>query len=195
MGWGGATVRWTALRSWFLVAALAGAAFCCYQAFRISAPSSNRMFIGADLRDADLRGQQLDRHQFDGANLAGADLREKCLTLGPGEPMFASMNITAPATSTESLDFSRQGILRNSCFSRSSGVCEAELEKMIDIANATDTGPLRTQRQEEIANHVHDHFHFHPNFITVVVYGLSADLEWEPYYAPRIRANTFRFSK
>ena len=69
-------VRWTALRSWFLVAALAVAAFCGCQASRISAPSSDRMFIGADLRDADLRGQQLDRHQFDGANLAGADLRE-----------------------------------------------------------------------------------------------------------------------
>ena len=118
-----------------------------------------------------------------------------CRTLGPGEPKFASMNITAPATSTESLDFSRQGILRNSCFSRSSGVCEEELEKMIEEANATDTGPLRVQRQEAVANHVHDHFHFVPNFMNVVVYGLSKDLEWEPYYAPRIRANTFRFTK
>ena len=103
------------------------------------------------------------------------------------------MQLTESATSTESLDFSRQGILRNSCFSRSSGVCEEALENMIEIANATDTGPLRTQRMIEIANHVHDHFHFVPNFQNVVVYGLSADLVWEPYYAPRIRANTFRF--
>jgi ABC-type transport system substrate-binding protein len=138
-------------------------------------------------------GHGRTREEFDAA--AGNDLREKCITLGPGKPTFASMQMSAPATSTESLDFSRQGILRNSCFSRSSGVCEQELEDMIEEANATDTGPLRTQRQEAIANHVHDHFHFHPNFITVVVYGLSADLEWEPYYAPRIRANTFRFSK
>ena len=138
-------------------------------------------------------GHGRTREEFDAA--AGNGLREKCITLGPGKPTFASMQMSAPATSTESLDFSRQGILRNSCFSRSSGVCEDELERMIEEANATDTGPLRTQRQEAIANHVHDHFHFHPNFITVVVYGLSADLEWEPYYAPRIRANTFRFSK
>ena len=66
---------------------------------------------------------------------------------------------------------------------------------MIEIANATDTGPLRTQRMEEIATHVRDHFHFVLNFQNVVVYGLSAELQWEPYYAPRIRANTFRFTK
>ena len=128
------------------------------------------------------------------AAAAGATLEEKCKTLGPGKPTFASMQMSAPATSTESLDFSRQGILRNSCYSRSSGICEQKLEEMIDEANATDTGPLRVERQTAVADHVHNHFHFHPNFINVVVYGLSKDLEWEPYYAPRIRANTFRFT-
>ena len=136
-------------------------------------------------------GHKRTRSDFEAA--AGALLEDKCRTLGPGEPGFASMQMTESATSTESLDFSRQGILRNSCFSRSSGVCEEELEKMIEIANATDTGPLRTERMVAIANHVHDHFHFIPNFQNVVVYGMSADLVWEPYYAPRIRANTFRF--
>jgi len=136
-------------------------------------------------------GHKRTREEF--AAAPGATLEEKCASLGPGEPTFNSMHLTAPATSTESLDFSRQGILRNSCFSRSSGVCEEELEKMIEIANATDTGPLRTERMVAIADHVHNHFHFVPNFQNVVVYGLSADLEWEPYYAPRIRANTFRF--
>lgn len=136
-------------------------------------------------------GHKRTRSDFEAA--AGELLEDKCRTLGPGGPGFASMQLTESATSTESLDFSRQSILRNSCFSRSSGVCEQALEEMIEIANATDTGPLRTERMIEIANHVHDHFHFVPNFQNVVVYGLSADLIWEPYYAPRIRANTFRF--
>ena len=48
---------------------------------------------------------------------------------------------------------------------------------------------------EAIANHVHDHFHFHPNFLVVTVYGMSEGLEWEPYYAPRIRANTMTFTQ
>ncbi len=124
----------------------------------------------------------------------GANLLEKCRSLGPSAPLFTSANLTAPATSTESLDFSRQAILRNSCFT-SGLICEDNLEEMIAIAMATDTGPLRTQRMQEIADHVHNHFHFVPNFMNVVVYGLSADLEWEPNYAPRIRANTMYFTK
>ena len=138
-------------------------------------------------------GHQRTRQDF--ADAPGDTLEEKCRALGPGGPGFASMQITESATSTESLDFSRQGILRNSCFSRSSGVCEEELENMIEIANATNTGPLRTERMIEIANHVHDHFHFVPVLQTVVVYGMAADLEWEPYYAPRLRVNTMRFKR
>ena len=124
---------------------------------------------------------------------AGELLEDKCRTLGPGTPNFASMNLTAPATSTESLDYSRQGILRNSCFSRSSGVCEQELQEMIKLANETDTGPLRTERQTAVADHAREHVHFVVNFQNVVVYGLSKDLQWEPYYAPRIRPNTMSF--
>ena len=66
---------------------------------------------------------------------------------------------------------------------------------MIEIAMATDTGPERTRRMVEIADHVHNHFHFVPNFMNVVVYGLSEYLEWEPNYAPRIRANTMYFTQ
>ena len=135
------------------------------------------------------------RTREDFANAAGADLHEKCRNLGPGEPNFASMHITAPATSTESLDFSRQAILRNSCYSRSSGVCFEDLENMIVEANATPTGDLRRQRMEAIANRVHNNFHFVPNFLVVQIYGLSENLEWEPHYAPRIRANTMYFSQ
>ena len=135
------------------------------------------------------------RTREDFENAAGADLHEKCRNLGPGQPNFASMHITAPATSTESLDFSRQAILRNSCYSRSSGVCYDDLEQMISEANATPTGDERRQRMEAIADRVHNDFHFVPNFLVVQIYGLSADLEWEPHYAPRIRANTTNFSQ
>ena len=124
---------------------------------------------------------------------AGDTVREKCLTKGPGPPRYLSVNLAETATSTESLDFARQGTFRNSCFSRSSAVCETELTEMIDLANATDTGPLRVQRQTEVADHVRNHFHFVPNFLVVQVYGMAADLVYEPYYSPRLRPNTMRF--
>ena len=135
------------------------------------------------------------RTREDFANAAGADLHEKCRNLGPGMPDFVSMNITAPATSTESLDFSRQAVLRNSCFSRSSGICRQDFEDLMELAIATPTGDLRRQRMEELADIVHNDFHFVPNFLVVQIYGLSADLEWEPHYAPRIRANIMSFSQ
>ena len=135
------------------------------------------------------------RTREDFVNASGADLHEKCANLGPGEPNFASMHITAPATSTESLDFSRQAILRNSCFSRSSGVCYQDFEDLLEEAIATPTGDLRRQRMEELANRVHFDFHFVPNFLVVQIYGMSAGLEWDPHYAPRIRANTMSFSQ
>ena len=133
------------------------------------------------------------RTREDFANAAGSDLHQKCITLGPGQPNFSSMHLTAPATSTESLDFSRQAILRNSCFSRSSGVCYQDFEDMLEVAIATPTGPDRTARMEELANYVHYNYHFVPNFLVVQIYGMSADLQWEPHYAPRIRANTMDF--
>ena len=134
------------------------------------------------------------RTKEDFANAPGADLHEKCANLGPGKPNFASMHITAPATSTESLDFSRQAVLRNSCYSRSSGVCYQDFEDKLEVANATPSGDLRRERMEELADRVHFDYHFVPNFLVVQIYGLSEDLEWEPHYAPRIRANIMDFS-
>ena len=135
------------------------------------------------------------RTQEEVRNAAGADLHQKCLTLGPGAPNYASMNLSLSSTSTESLDYSRQAVLRNSCFSRSSGVCFEDLQAAMELANATDTGSLRTQRLEAIANRVHDEFYFVPNFLVVSIYGMAEGLEWEPTYAPRVRVNTMRFSK
>ena len=128
-------------------------------------------------------------------NRPGGTLEDKCRIIGPGAKFYNSMNLLAVTTATESLDFSRQSLLRNRCFSWYSGVCEHELEKMIETAATTEPGPLRRQRMIDIADHVHDHFHFIPNFMNVAVYGMSKDLEWEPYYAPRLRANTMRFKR
>jgi len=138
-------------------------------------------------------GHQRTKDEF--AAAAGTDLHEKCAALGPGAPQFASMQLTESATSTESLDFSRQGGLRNSCYSRSSGVCFSDHEANIAEANATPTGDLRRERMENIANRVHDEVLVYGNFQVVQIYGLSEHLNWTPTYAPRIRANTMSFSQ
>ena len=136
------------------------------------------------------------RTKTDFENAAGDGLLEKCLNLGPGKPNFQSMHLTAPATSTESLDFaSRQGRLRLSCFGRSSGVCDNTLQAMTDACVVVNFGPERVKCNTEIADYVRDNFLVYGNFVNVAVYGLSADLEWDPYYSPRIRANTMRFTK
>ena len=138
-------------------------------------------------------GHQRTRQDF--IDAPGEDLNEKCRNLGPGPPEYASQHIVESATSTESLDYSRQAVLRNSCYSRSSGVCFSDLEALIEEANGTPTGDLRRQRLEAIANRVHDEFYFYPNFQVVQIYGMSENLQWEPHYAPRIRANTMYFSE
>jgi ABC-type transport system substrate-binding protein len=128
-------------------------------------------------------------------NAPGADLHEKCRSLGAGPPRFSSMNLSGTATSTESLDFSRHAVQRNSCYSRTSGVCFGDLEKLIEEASATDTGPLRAQRLQAIADRAHNEFYFVPVTQVVAMYALSKNLEWQPNYAPRVRANTMRFTK
>jgi hypothetical protein len=139
-------------------------------------------------------GNGRTKADFDAA--PGATLAEKCRALGPGQPNFASMHLGSAATSTESLDFaSRQGRLRNSCFSRSSGVCDDKLEAMMVDAIQTDIGPERTRKNVLVVDYIKDNFFMHPNFVNVAIYGLAADLNWEPNYAPRIRPNTMFFTK
>ena len=136
------------------------------------------------------------RTKTDFENAAGSTLHEKCADLGPGKTTFQSMHLTAPATSTESLDFaSRQGRLRLSCYGRSSGVCDDTLQAMTDACVVVNFGPKRVKCNTEIADYVRNNFLVYGNFVNVAVYGLSADLEWDPYYSPRIRANTLRFTK
>lgn len=135
------------------------------------------------------------RTKEDFANAPGTTLEAKCLAMGPSGPRFVSSQIVGGPTSTESLDYSRQSSLRNSCFSRSSGVCIEAFEAQMEEADATPTGDLRRQRQEAVATFVHDNFHFVDGFQVVSIYALSANLEWEPTYAPRIRANTMFFTR
>jgi ABC-type transport system substrate-binding protein len=128
-------------------------------------------------------------------NAPGADLHEKCRSLGAGPPRFSSMNLSGTATSTESLDWSRHAVQRNSCYSRTSGVCFGDLEKLIEEASATDTGPLRAQRLQAVADRAHNEFYFVPVTQVVSMYALAKNLEWQPNYAPRLRANTMKFTK
>lgn len=128
-------------------------------------------------------------------NAPGEDLHDKCVSLGPDGPRYSSQNITEAATSNEALDYSRHALQRLSCFSRSSGVCFSDLEDAIDQAAATPVGDLRTQRLAAIAQRDRDEVYHITNFQVVEVYALSEGLQWEPYYSPRIRANTVYFTQ
>ncbi len=74
-------------------------------------------------------------------------------------------------------------------------MCFEDLEKQTQEANATDTGPLRAQRLQAVADRVHNEFYFVPVTQVVSMYALSKNLEWQPNYAPRLRANTMKFTK
>ena len=47
----------------------------------------------------------------------------------------------------------------------------------------------------DIADFAYEQVFFIPFFEVSYVYGLSEDMEWEAYYAPRLRGNTMHFSK
>ncbi len=112
----------------------------------------------------------------------------------PGD-YFLSSHAYEIATSNEILDMQRFNNSRLSCFSRSSRVCIADFEERKLIANALPEGPERMAAMEELAQFAYDEVFFIPYFEVVYVYGLSEDMEWEAYYAPRLRGNTMRFSK
>lgn len=135
------------------------------------------------------------RKRDDILNAPGEDLHDKCVSLGPDGPRFSSQNITESATSNEALDYSRHAQQRLSCFSRSSGVCYSDLEEAINEASATPIGDLRAQRLAAIAQRDRDEVYHIVNFQVVQVYALADGLEWEPYYSPRIRANTMFFTR
>ena len=68
-------------------------------------------------------------------------------------------------------------------------------EESIDDAIATPLGPERFGRWKRMAQIIHDQHWFLPFFVSVQVYGLAENLEWEPRYDPRTRVNSMRFSQ
>ena len=112
----------------------------------------------------------------------------------PGD-YFLSSHAYEIATSNEILDMQRFNNSRLSCFSRSSRVCDKDFEAVKLAANTLPEGPERTAAMEAIAQTSYDEVYFIPYFEVVYVYGLSEDLEWQAYYAPRLRGNTMRFTQ
>ena len=125
-----------------------------------------------------------------------------CAEQDPPLPFGATTHYYETATSNEALDMQRQLYLRNSCFNVNSRVCNLaegfagmSFEESINDAVATDLGPERVQKMEHLAQIIHDEYWFLPFFVSVQVYGMAPNLEWEPRYDPRIRVNTMRFTQ
>ena len=63
------------------------------------------------------------------------------------------------------------------------------------VAMATPPGDLQTERMVEIFDFTYDEFKFIPFIEVQLIYGMAEKLDWEPLYAPRLRANTMKFTK
>ncbi|MYC28777.1 MAG: hypothetical protein F4X65_01640 [Chloroflexi bacterium] len=125
-----------------------------------------------------------------------------CADQDPPPPVGSSTHYYETATSNEALDMQRQLYLRNSCFNVNSRVCNLapgfdgmSFEESINDAVATPLGPERLRKMEYLAQIIHDEYWFLPFFVSVQVYGMAPNLEWEPRYDPRIRINTMRFTE
>ena len=125
-----------------------------------------------------------------------------CAEQDPPPPFGATTHYYETATSNEALDMQRQLFLRNSCFNVNSRVCNLvpgydglTFEESINDAVATPLGPERTRKMEHLAQTIHDEYWFLPFFVSVQVYGMAENLEWEPRYDPRVRVNTMRFTE
>ncbi len=118
-----------------------------------------------------------------------------CSDREPPGPAYVTSHAYEVATSNEILDMQRFNNSRLSCFSRSSRVCSSDFEAWKTEANAIPEGPERNRAMEEIADYSYEQAFFLPFFEVVYVYGLADDIEWQPYYAPRLRGNTMRFTE
>ena len=118
-----------------------------------------------------------------------------CADRDPPGPAYVSSHAYEVATSNEILDMQRFNNSRLSCLSRSSRHCTPEFMEWRVQANSIPEGPERTRAMEEIADYAYEQAVFLPFFEVVYVYGLAPDLEWQPYYAPRLRGNTMRFTE
>ncbi len=133
--------------------------------------------------------------------LDGPELQLDCANQDP-PGIGSSTHYYETATSNEMLDMQRQLLLRNSCHNVNSRVCNLApgldgmtFQESVADAIATDLGPERQRKMEALAQTIHDEYWFLPFFVSVQVYGLAPNLEWEPRYDPRIRLNTMRFTQ
>ena len=117
-----------------------------------------------------------------------------CADREPPGPAFQTSHTNVVATSTEQLDILIRLYGRMGCLHTSSKACFPEMWEKLVLASSTPIGDLRTERSIEIADFVHDNFVFIPFVEVQLVYGLASNLDWEPLYAPRLRANTMKFT-
>lgn len=132
----------------------------------------------------------------------GEEAQLQCAANDPAPPVETSTHYYEAATSNDLLDMQRQLLLRTSCHSVNSRVCNLvpgldgrTFQESIADAIATPMGVQRTGKMEELAQIIHDEHWFLPFFVTTQVYGLAEELEWEPRYDPRLRLNTMRFTR
>ena len=118
-----------------------------------------------------------------------------CAQRDPPGPNFNTSHMSTTATSNEMLDTEVQANRRVGCLHTSSFACYPEIWEKFLVAKATPPGDLRQERMGEIADFIHDQHIFIPFVEVQLVYGMSANLVWEPLYAPRLRANTMRFTQ
>ena len=118
-----------------------------------------------------------------------------CAQRDPPGPAFSTSHTNVVATSTEQLDVLVRLYGRMGCLHTSSKACFPEMWEKLQVATATPIGEERERLSVEIANFVHDEHIFIPFLEVQLVYGMSANLDWEPLYAPRLRANTMKFTQ
>ena len=118
-----------------------------------------------------------------------------CAQRDPPGPAFTTSHTNTVATSTEQLDVLVRLYGRMGCLHTSSKACFPEMWEKLQVASQTPIGELREQRSVEIANFVHDEHVFIPLLEVQLVYGMADNLDWEPLYAPRLRANTMRYTQ
>ena len=136
-----------------------------------------------------------------GCGALQADLQLDCVNQDP-PGVGSSTHYYETATSNEALDMQRQLLLRASCHSVNSRVCNLApglegmtFQESIADAVATPLGPVRQRKMEALAQTIHDEYWFLPFFVPVQVYGLAHNLDWEPRYDSRVRLNTMRFTE
>ena len=131
---------------------------------------------------------------------AKAQLR--CVSMNPPGPAGVSTHYYETVTSNEVSDLQRQLLLRASCHSVNSRVCNLApglagmtFQESIADAIGTPSGPARTRKLEALAQVMHDEHWFLPLFAPAQVYGLAEGVTWEPRHDGRFRLNTVGFAE